>query len=707
MTFKEFSALVHSQFKTMCENTNILFVSEVNGYQLWDLYINSFKAEHNRVFRDPESSYHNGNLDKNFIRRYGNVVALDSSYNIITMWDVNIPEDCEYYSSIVAMKNALKSAKIVDVFLETYDELNSLPYEKTNKKQELYRLGIEWNHKIYTQEEADKFGVVEAGKLYRFEHFYADLPKKFVDFSGKSQASLQGEFRSDKDVFFRGLSEISIDTMLLVKDLINQNSLLNGASYLPKLEKFIEFSKEFEKLSKKGNTCENYCWVKSHKLPYAKFRNELIGTLCVELTEGVELNKACLDWNKRADPINYMKASAPITQKQIKEAQKFVEENGYTESFIRRFATIKDINVNEILHKNNPTTSSVKSASIFDGVQASKSTRHKRSQFDGIEEVTIEKFMKDILPTCTSVEAFFENRMEGNLVALMTAEENCKLPFKWNNPFSWTYNGNLTGKSQIAQNVKSAGGKIDGVMRCSLQWNDEDTKGILDFDLHCKYPGNEIYYSNKQHSTISAYLDVDMIRPSGIGIENIVFTNKFKIKDGKYEFFVHNYDGGANTGFKCEIEIEGQLYTYHVKGNKKGNTKVATVTYKKGVFEIEHHQDCSESSRKVWNIDTNEFHKVNLVCLSPNFWGDNEIGNKHYFFMLENCKSDISLRSFHNEYLNSELLQHRKVMEVVATTTMIEPSDKQLCGIGFNSTVKDEIILKLKGTFQRTIKVKI
>lgn len=83
---------------------------------------------------------------------------------------------------------------------------------------------------------------------------------------------------------------------------------------------------------------------------FAKFRNELIGTLCVELTEGVELNKACETWNKRVDPVNYMKA--PITQKQINEAQKFVEENGYSESFDRRFATLDDININEILHSN-------------------------------------------------------------------------------------------------------------------------------------------------------------------------------------------------------------------------------------------------------------------------------------------------------------------------------------------------------------------
>jgi len=37
---------------------------------------------------------------------------------------------------------------------------------------------------------------------------------------------------------------------------------------------------------------------------------------------------------------------------------------------------------------------------------------------------------------------------------------------------------------------------------------------------------------------------------------------------------------------------------------------------------------------------------------------------------------------------------------------MLEPTDNQLAGLGFNATVKDEVILRLKGNFKRVIKVK-
>lgn len=76
--------------------------------------------------------------------------------------------------------------------------------------------------------------------------------------------------------------------------------------------------------------------------------------------------------------------------------------------------------------------------------------------------------------------------------------------------------------------------------------------------------------------------------------------------------------------------------------------------------------------------------------------------------MMEDCKTDKDVRGFHNENLLPDLLQHRKVMEVLGSINTIKttPQDKQLSGLGFNATVRDEVILKLSGSFKRMIKVK-
>ncbi len=73
--------------------------------------------------------------------------------------------------------------------------------------------------------------------------------------------------------------------------------------------------------------------------------------------------------------------------------------------------------------------------------------------------------------------------------------------------------------------------------------------------------------------------------------------------------------------------------------------------------------------------------------------------------MMEGCKGDLPLRSFHSENLLPELAQHRKVFEPLGNTIKVEPKDGQLSGLGFNATVRDSVILKLQGTHKRVIKV--
>ena len=684
--------------------TGKLFVSNVSGKELWDIYLKSFKPEDNEIFRDPQSSEHNCKNCYNFIKNYGNIVAIDSALNIITMFDFIADE--EYKASINNMAAILKNSPVSDVFFETFEFLNQANYEKCYKSSTSFKLGIEINYKTYSKEEVLKYGVVEENKLYTFEHFMVRMPEQFVlKDSSQSLASLVAHYRSNYEVFKRTMEEISANSFSIVSELISQGSLLNSDLYAAQLNTMEKLKLEYMTISssKKRNL---WCKVTSYKLHCAKLLNTLIGTVLTDVECGEELEEVCRTYNYRVDPANYMKATSPITKTQIKEAQKFVEENNYTESFTRRYATLDDIKASEILHLNSDSKK-IKSVSIFDQIQPTSDNR-KELNLDKIKEISINDFMEKELPNAKSVELYLENRHENNLVSITTAEnKDSKRIFKWDNNYSWTFKGNLSSTSLIKQNVNKFGGKTEGALRFSIMWN-EDGRSICDLDAHCYITSltggrlNHIYYSDKQNC-----LDVDMINPREVGVENIIFNTNYNLNSKKYIFKIVNFNGGRNSGFKAEIEFNGQLFSYELNKELMGDIHIATVEVgADGKMSIYHNLPATNVSKNLFGLSTLEFHKVKLVCLSPNYWDDNAIGNKHYMFMLENCINPEKIKGFHVDNLKSELAAHRKVLEVVGNTTMIEPSDAtQLSGLGFNSTIPDNVIVKINSN--KVLKIKI
>ncbi len=90
---------------------------------------------------------------------------------------------------------------------------------------------------------------------------------------------------------------------------------------------------------------------------------------------------------------------------------------------------------------------------------------------------------------------------------------------------------------------------------------------------------------------------------------------------------------------------------------------------------------------------------------SPNHWDDHTTGNKHYFFVIDGCINPESTRGFYNEFLTNDLLEHKRVFELLGSKTKTEETDEQLSGLGFSSTVRNSIVCKVYGSFNRTLKI--
>lgn len=702
-----------------------LFVVDVNGRDISDVYLSSFSGENSATFRDPQSSDKNCNHCKNFIRRYGNIVAIAEDLSLVTLFDV--AADDEYADSLQAMSNLVSSGTIIAPFIEDFTELNALPYESVKKNQELFALGVKYNAKVYTESEAMAYpGTVVAGKAYEFNHMAISVPSQYINFTKKSKATLIGSVRGDKDVFMRGMEELRLDSVELVRDLAVQGSLLDIDAHLSKVEAFIPLMTAYQDVPTSQK--DNWCWLQSANHWNPRFKGDLIGTLCSELSEGMEINKAVQNWNKRVDPVNYMKAVAPITKAQVQMAQKFVEENGYTESFDRRFANIDDVStyIEEVLHLN-VGDGVVSKVTMFDAIPTAKKSSHSRNKFDGVEEISIDKFMEKVLPTAKSVEVFFENRHVGNLSALFCPNVVDSKPiFKYPNNFSVTNIGNIAGKSSLAEMVSAKGGRTDGAFRFTHSWNElEPNKSLMDLHVFmpgCQVPfsgggpnvsGRRVGWNNRTDNLSGGVQDVDytLEAPKGyIPVENITFPNIDKMPNGVYTCKIHNwsYRNSGGRG-KAEIAFGNECFQYEYPATKNHEwITVAEVTLHNGLFTIDHKLEPTNGSKEVWNIETNEFHKVNLLCHTPNHWGNSEVGNKGFMFFLDKCKADKSLRTFHNVDLVSELQEHRKVLDVLGNTQMVSPDQnkKQLCGLSFNSTVSDDVVVRVKGSHQRLLKIK-
>lgn len=673
MDFSTFKNAVAKQFKRMQEHQ--LFRVQVEKDLLYSTYLSSFPEGTNPKFR--ERAEHECSCCNQFIRAVGDVVAIIDN-KVVSVWDITLPHEESAYKAVAGAMSALvKSAKIGDLFLH---------YERT--------AGTDKNFEQ----------LVEGVKTW--EHFFVNIDSNFVMQSAKIPEALSLP-RSTREVFLRGLKELTQDSVDTVLELISQGSLYRGDEHKFVLETFSKLKKQFSKL-KTDEEKDIFTWVNVQSTPgsVTNINGSVIGTLLIALSKGSDLEDAVKAFEAKVAPANYKRPTALITKAMIEKAKAKLAELGLTSALERRFATINDITINNILFANREARKVI-SGDVFDELAATTSDKVKN--LDKIEEVTIDKFIADILPRADSIEIMMENSHAGNLMSLIApADPTAGGLFKWPNNFSWSYNGEFA--DSIKERVKKAGGSVTGDLCCRLAWFNHD-----DLDFHMIEPGgHEIYFATRSHNSPNGgRLDVDMNAGGGTTrepVENIFYGSKSTMKEGTYTLKVKNFRKreSDNVGFEVEIDMLGTVHTFaHPKAVPDGAMiTVAKIKYsKKDGFTILESLPSSTAPRMIWGVPSNTFQKVNVVMMSPNHWDDKTVGNKHYFFMLNGCINDSSARGFFNEFLKEELNAHRKVFEVVGSKMKVDDSVDQLSGLGFSSTQKNTLICRVKGSFTRTLRI--
>ena len=531
MGFKEFSRAVEKQFTWMVRSGRPVFEVGVDKDELWNLYLQSFPEGTNPIYR--KRPVHDCNCCKNFIRDLGGIITIHGG-DRVSIWDLTEFVDLEYRAVAQALSKLVKSRPIRNSYLH--------PTSNVGKAQTFSE---------------------EGGVILTYNHFWAQLP----DYLVKHPVALPSELGSRKtahDTLYRALEELTPDAVQTTIELIEQGSLYRGEPELERLKFFQELLTEARGVDS-SEKYYDWVWVKSQEVhgSISGIRNSSIGTLLVDLSNGMDLEDAVRSYESKVAPTNYRRSKALATPAMMKRAKETIEELGLTPSLHRRYARESDMDSSNFLFvdRSKPATQ----MDIFDQLAAQMA----KVDLSRVEEVPIGKFL-EMLPNIREVELLFESRLSGHLVSLIGPEySSAPNLFTWSNPFSWSYRGEVT--DSIRERVKSAGGEVSGDFLCRLAWNNFD-----DLDLSVKEPNRNVIDFRKRMSLMGGQLDVDMNAGSGktrTPVENIFYRDHRTMVNGTYEVYVHNFQmrESMDTGFTVEIEVMG--VTYSLQGPRSGTTR--------------------------------------------------------------------------------------------------------------------------------------
>lgn len=687
--FSTFARHVAASFQDITERGTV-FVADLDGDVLWEKYLAAYPEGTNPIFR--KRAENDCSCCKQFVRRAGCVVAISNSHGLSlrTVWDEAAERAPEHYRIVAtALRDAVQSVGIRDIF-------------RVGKNESQFGAPVTRSLNKETQ------------KAETWEHFHTGhIP---MNLRSALPDTDRGNYRTTVQVFERGLIELSPDAISTVLSLIEGNALYRGEEHKRAVVEFQKIQRSF--LMQKGAERSLFAWDNAAS-PAARFRNTVIGTLVQDLSEGQDIERAVKSFETKVAPQNYKRTTALITPGMVKKAMETIESLGLEPALERRFAVIGDVSVNDVKWVDGAARSLMKGG-LGDVLMkhAAAATRSSQKDEARAEDISLDDFMTKILPETQAMEVFFTGSHLGNLMAITApVHPEPKQLFRWKNDFAWSYGGNVA--DSIKERVKKAGGRVDGTLRISLSWFNYD-----DLDIHIHEPRgrgvgglhDHIYYASKRGWT-GGTLDVDMNAGGGSTrepVENVVWTGK--VPDGPYKIVVNNFARRetSDPGFVIETECGGKVshFSYNKQVRDKQDVVVATLHMKNGVIERIEPGDpgitSANISQEKWGLKTEQYVKVNMVMLSPNYWGDNAVGNKHTFFVLDGAKSDEEMRGFYNEFLHPRLEEHRKVFEVIGDKTKCRPTDEHLAGLGFSSTKPDELLVRVQqGKKQRIFNIYI
>ena len=214
--FMMFKKALQKHFDEMQKEATHLFEVNVDKDELWNTYLDSFPAGTNEIFRKRRE--HDCSCCRQFIKNIGSAVTIKDN-QIHTIWELNLG-DTTYQPVCDTLDAFVKAHTVTDIYTTKFP-----------------KIGTDFNF-----EEIN-------GKSHQWDHFFLELPSKFVNRTSRSNEEVKGQFRDTRNVFKRSLDEITMDALDTILELINSNTLYKGEEWKGVLTEFKKYKKEYDKLT--------------------------------------------------------------------------------------------------------------------------------------------------------------------------------------------------------------------------------------------------------------------------------------------------------------------------------------------------------------------------------------------------------------------------------------------------------------------------
>ena len=206
LEFVEMRDALVAHFKEMTKDATHLFEVEVDKDELWNLYLDSFPPGTNEIYR--VNREYDCSSCRHFIKAIGNAVVIKDN-QVISIWDFTT-QNPMWHPILKALSKYIHSKTVIDVYLP-----------------EQLRMGCKENYEL------------KDGVRTTYEHFYLDIPNRFLNHTRKINGTVVSEYRAVRNVFKRSLEEISEEAVNTILELIASNTWYKGAEWKKILLSFV------------------------------------------------------------------------------------------------------------------------------------------------------------------------------------------------------------------------------------------------------------------------------------------------------------------------------------------------------------------------------------------------------------------------------------------------------------------------------------